>query len=187
MKRVLSTLLTLAAMLLMFASSPVAQDLEKPVDFYIGVGAGVPTGDLADGWKLGFHGLARVGFSVAPKLDVLAGLDYHTFPIDDLGVPSVSGGSFSTINITGDLKVNFGMAGASSNPFLLGGVGLSIYSISDLSVGTVTVEFDSESDIFIEVGGGVEFNKFFAQIKYVNIFAEGISISYIPFTVGVKF
>ena len=68
MKKVFSTLLTLAAMLLMFASNPVAQDLEKPVDFYLGVGASIPTGELADGWNIGFLATGRAGFLVAPKL-----------------------------------------------------------------------------------------------------------------------
>lgn len=169
-----------------------AQEPVKSVSFMLGAGIGMPTGDLSDGWKMGFHGTGRVGFEVAPKIDILAGLDYHLFPIDDMGDASVDGGTLSTLNIGGDAKLNLGTPEMSANPFLLGGFGMAIYTISDLTyddpgLGTVTVSFSSETDLFIEIGGGVEFNQFFLEGRYVNIFSEGSSISYIPFSLGVKF
>ncbi len=191
MKKGLATVLTVLAVLVagyLAVPQVQAQEAAKPMSFYLGGGLSVPTGDLGDGWKLGFHGLGRVGFNVAPKLDILAGIDYHTFSVDDQGVSGVSGGAISTINFVGDLKVNLGAPGMSTNPFVLGGVGLAIASISDLTIaGLGTFSFDSESKMFVEVGGGVEFNKFFVQGRYVNIFTEGSSISYLPITVGVKF
>jgi len=191
MKKGLVTVFTVLAILVagsLAVSQVQAQEAAKPMSFYLGGGVSVPTGDLGDGWKLGFHGFGRVGFNVAPKLDILAGLDYHTFSVDDQGVSGIEGGALSTINITGDLKVNLGTPAMSANPFVLGGVGLAIESVSDLTIaGLGTFSFDSESDVFIEVGGGAEFNKFFIMGRYVNIFSSGSSISYLPITVGVKF
>ncbi|MCH7691602.1 MAG: outer membrane beta-barrel protein [candidate division Zixibacteria bacterium] len=187
MKRVFSTLLTLAAMLLMFASNPAAQGLEKPVDFYLGVGASIPTGDLADGWNIGFHATGRAGFSVAPKLELLVGADFHIFGLDNQ-VTNIEGGSLSSINLSGDLKIDLGTPDMSASPYLLGGGGLAIWSIGDITIpGFGVVRSDSESDFFIEAGVGVVLNHLFLQVKYVNIFSKGSSISYIPLTVGVKF
>ena len=76
----------------------------------------------------------------------------------------------------------------SASPYLLGGGGLAIWSIGDITIpGFGVVRSDSESDFFIEAGVGVVLNRLILQAKYVNIFSEGSSISYIPFTVGVKF
>ncbi len=187
MKKGLVTVLTILVACAIAVPQVQSQEPLKPISFYLGGGVSIPTGDLGDGWKMGFHGLGRLGFNVAPKLDILAGLDYHTFSLDDQGVSGLSGGAISTINLTGDLKVNLGAPGMSSNPFVLGGVGLAIESASDLTTPLGTFTFDTESDLFIEVGGGVEFNKFFIQGRYVNIFASGSSISYLPITAGVKF
>ena len=167
MKRVFSTLLILWAMLLILASNPVAQDLKMPVDFYLGVGTSVPTGDFANGRKFGIHGLARIGYSVTPKFDVLAGIEVYALRDDR---SDSTGGPFSIIDFVGDLKVNFGTPGLNFNPFLLGGAGVSHSSL-----------------FLLEAGGGVEFNKFFAQIKYINMFRESGSYTIIPFTLGVKF
>ena len=191
MKKVSVTVLTVLAVLIavsLAVPQVQAQEELKPMSIYLGGGVSVPTGDAGDIWKFGFHGLGRVGFNVAPKLDILAGVDFHTFSFDDQGASGFSGGGLTSINLTGDLKVNLGAPGMSTNPFVLGGVGLGIAKASDLTVtGVGTFVGDSESKAFIEVGGGAEFNKFFILGRYVSIFTSGSSISYIPITVGVKF
>ena len=187
MKRVFSTLLILVSMLLMLSPSSAAHDLDKPVDFYLGVGASIPTGDLADGWNIGFHATGRAGFSVAPKLELLVGADFHTFSLDNQ-VPNIDGGSHSSINLSVGLKIDLSTLDMSASPYLLGGGGLAIWSIGDITIPGFGVSMsDSESDFFIEAGVGVVLNRLFLQAKYVNIFSEGSSISYIPFTLGVKF
>jgi len=165
------------------------------MSYYLGVGTSVASGDLADSWTLGFHGYGRMDFSASPKLSVWAGAEYHYFSFEDQPDPSVEGANFSSINLTGDLKVNVATPDQGINPYFFGGLGLAIQKISDSTyeiygdtlVNRGLVSYDTETNALIEIGGGVEFNEFFIQGRFVNIFASGSSISYIPFTVGVKF
>jgi len=190
MKKVLVTVFSMLAVILV-ASLAVptvqAQDVPKPMSFMLGAGVSLPMGDFGDGFKMGFHGTGRVDINLAAKLDLLLGADYHVFSIDDQGASNVDGGSASILNLAGDLKFNLGSPAMSSNPYLMGGTGLAIENRSDLTIGATTFTFDSETDVFIEVGGGVEFNKFFIQAKFVDIFTEGSSTTYVPLTVGLKF
>jgi len=162
------------------------------MSYYLGAGTSVPLGDLNDGWKMGFHGYGRMDFAVSPKLDVLAGADYHFFSLEDQPDTSVEGGTFSTINLTGDFKVNLGTPDKGANPYLLGGIGLAIQNISDSSFAVSAQSrslksFDTKTNALIEIGGGVELKTLFIQGRYVNILSDSTSISYIPITVGVKF
>ncbi len=185
MKKLVVTLLALAALL---ATSALAQVPDKPVNIYIGGGLSVPTGTFDDGWKVGFHGSGRVGYAVAPKVEIMGGIDYHSFPLDDKGTTGIEGGTFSAVLFGGDVKINLGVPAMSANPFLFGGLGIASISISDIEIsGFPILEGDSETDLFIEAGAGVKFNRFFIQVKYVSVFTEGDDVTSIPFTVGVKF
>lgn len=170
------------------AVTGAAQAPAKPMDIYIGGGVSVPTGTLGDGWKMGFHGNGKIGFTATPKIDILGSVAYHSFPLDDQGVSGVDGGTISTILIGGDARMNFGVPAAPTMPYALAGAGLGILSASDVtSGGTTILTVDSETKPYIEFGGGVEMQKFFAEIKYVIVLTSGESLTFLPITVGVKF
>jgi len=165
------------------------------MSYYLGVGTSFTVSDMADSWKRGIHGYGRLDFSLSPKLSIWAGTDYHFFALQDAADTSVAGGNFSTINITGDLKINLGTPHQRINPYLIAGMGLAIQSISDSSyriygdtlIDHRSVSYSTKSNALIEIGGGVEYKYFFIQGRYLNIMSDKKSRSYIPITVGVKF
>ncbi len=171
---------------------------KKPVkmSYNLGVGTSYPLDNIADYWKQGFHGYGRLNFLLSPKLNVWAGADFHFFPFDDEADTSVRGANLSTLNFTGDLKINLGMPLSGVNPYLFGGTGVAVPNISDSSkyfyVGETldsihTVTYPRKAYALIEIGGGVEYKYFFIQGCYLTIMFNRKSQSYIPITVGVKF
>ncbi len=186
-----------AVMAVLMTTSAMAQAPAKPFNMYLGGGGSLPSGDLADGWKMGFHGIGRLGMAMAPKMELLFGADFHTFGLDLPDEADVDGGAFSAILIAGDVKLNLGVPNSNMNPFVFGGGGMASISISDMTgemynpstdqFETVTVSFESETKAFFEFGAGVEMGKMFIQGKYVSIQADGESINYIPFSLGFKF
>ena len=82
---------------------------------------------------------------------------------------------------------------APTKPFVLGGVGLATLSVSDLEGVGITIPFDiSETKLYFEFGGGVEFKmgptmNLFLMGRYVNVTSEGEATAFIPISVGLKF
>lgn len=165
---------------------------EKKVHGYFGIGLDVPIGDLADGWNIGFHGDAAVGFLLnSPTnrtlLELLGEIGYHTFGLDDQGF-SVDGGSFSCFRFGPSLKINFSSA-ERATPFILLGAGVAIVSISDITVpGFGTLEGDSETEIFVKLGFGMELRRLFFKAEFANVFTEGSNVNFLPLTlIGFHF
>ena len=188
MKKVLWTV----TIVLILALAASAQDAEKKVNLYLGAGASLPMGDLGDRWNFGLHGAGAVGFVVAPGFQILGKVEYHTFGIDDQGLSGVDGGSFNAFMFGGAGRYNFPMENSKFSPFITGGIGMANAKISDLTIGTLTIEGDSDTKVYFEVGAGFDIGagetmSIFFQGRYVSIQLEGSAASFIPFTVGLKF
>jgi hypothetical protein len=74
-------------------------------------------------------------------------------------------------------------------PYILGGVGMFN---GKASAGSSTYSVSASStDLGIQAGGGIEFKlsgfSTFAEAKFVNVFGDGSSSSWIPITFGVRF
>ena len=123
----------------------------------------------------GFGGETRVGITIGKKVDLLLGIDYHTLE------------SFRTFNLVAGLKANMSHFRSKVKPFILGGFGLA---------GTITL-FErsyissagsrSSTRLMIEFGGGVRLGRLVLRSKFVNIFASGNSVNFVPVNVGVMF
>ncbi len=193
----------MAVMAVLMTTSVMAQTPAKPFNMYLGGGGSLPSGDLADGWKMGFHGTCRFGVPLASKMELTIGADFHTFALDMAGIRGivsipagfdVDGGAFTALLLGGDIKLNLGVPNTNMNPYLFGGGGMASLSISDITVTETSTGVsntapgpESETKAFFEFGAGVEMGKIFIQGKYVSIQAEGESINYIPFSLGFKF
>lgn len=179
--------LLIVAVMLVFACGAFAQAPAKPIDIFLGGGIGFPSSPsmFSDGWKMGFHGLGGIDFNL-PMLKVTGKAEYHTFPFD-WGSSDGSGFALNALMIGADVKYAFGVPAAPAKPFVMGGLGMANVTFSDATSGDVTITFDSETKLYFEIGGGVEFNKFFAMIRYVNISTSGEATAFIPISVGVKF
>ena len=195
-------LLILTVILAFVALSANAQ-ISKPFNIYAGAGLSLPMGPdaIKDTYKTGIQGLGGVGFSMGPKFQLVGNIGYNSFAMDweqleqtlSLSLTDMSGGSLIAFTIGVDGKFDLGLPAAPMTPFLVGGAGLAMLSISDVSDGTfsVPVSYDA-TKVYFEFGAGVEFKagpafNMFLMGKYVNIATEGESLSYVPVTLGVKF
>lgn len=180
-------IILVVAVMLVFASGAFAQAPAKPFDVFLGGGVGFPSSPsmFSDGWKMGFHGLGGLDINL-PMLKITGKAEYHTFPFD-WGDADGSGLALRALMIGADVKYAFGVPAAPAKPFVMGGLGMANVTFSDLESGAMTVSFEDETKLYFEIGGGVEFNKFFGMIRYVNIATSGESTAFIPISVGIKF
>ncbi len=179
----------LAVLVLGVVGSASAQIPAKPFTIYGAAGLSSPMSPdiFKDGWKMGFHADAQLGFSTIPKGEFLLNLGYHTFGADFGALSGFDGGTFSTILAGGDFKLNLGVPMAPVKPFIFAGLGIAVVSMSDLTTPLGTATFESSNDFYFEIGGGVEFTQFFIRAKYVSIATEGESTAFVPISLGLKF
>ena len=168
----------MTAVVALAASAPTVQ-AQNPMSFGIAAGATIPTGDLGDVVKTGFHGMATLGFTPAmvPFGVRIDGM-YNSMEADT----DLFDESLRVIGVTANGI--FAMPAMVASPYLIGGVG---YYNSDFAD-------ESSSDFGLNVGIGMKFNLSgfgtFAEIRYHNIFNgedEVGNSSFIPLTFGIMF
>ena len=181
--------LLLTVLLVFVASAAMAQVPAKPFTIYVGGGLTMPMSPdgFKDNQSMGFHGFGQLGFNVIPKGELVINLEYHMFGGDWQDPDITGGGDFSVIMAGADFKLNLGLPAAPMRPFILGGAGIAIESVSDFETTLGDISFDSENDIYIQFGGGVTFNKFFVKARYVHIMTEGDATAMVPVSVGISF
>ena len=172
----------MTAILAITASAPAAQ-AQNPVSFGIAAGASIPMGDLGDGVKTGFHGMATLGFTPAmlPFGMRIDGM-YNQLSLKD----EQGDGNFRILGA--NVNAILSIPSTLTSPYLIGGVGM--YN-SKVSSDDIDLETDGETDFGINVGIGIKFNLSgfgtFGEIRYHNIFTEGDSRQFLPITFGIMF
>ena len=174
---------------LMLASVAYGQ---KPVRFLAGVGIGLPTGDLSNGWNLGFHGRFNVVIESSPGFTIEPNFQFDLFPLDKQGISGLSGGGVHALIFGADFRYLF----PSSSPtrfFVVGGAGIAAWGISDLRYqGDLEVAGDSETKPSFSFGWGIMFGssptmKYFVEMRYSTILSSGSDVTWVPITFGLKF
>ncbi|MDQ3698181.1 MAG: porin family protein [Gemmatimonadota bacterium] len=174
---------------LVAASSATAQATSSAasgMQFGISGGLVQPVGDFGDAAKTGFTIAGHLGFNPAAlPFGLRADVSLSQFGLDD------EFGDFLEIDdadhrvIGGALNAIFKLPGAAASPYLLAGPG--IYN------GKLTCDGcpDGSTKFALQGGGGVQFNlsgmTTNLEAKYVNVFTEGSSTSFIPVTFGINF
>jgi len=183
---------------LVFALSASAQ-IATPLSFYAGGAISMPNSPdgFNDGYKMGWHGLAGVGYKFAPMFQVMGKLEYHDFAADLEGLP-LDGGNTKVTMFGADARYSMNMPTFPLKPFFFGGAGLAHLKLDEfegptLMTPTLNVGLPYTQDkMYWNIGAGLDFKTgpawgLFVQGRYVNIATEGESVSFIPVTVGVKF
>lgn len=176
MKRLSTVLMAAGAALVLGAASAQAQS------FTIGVGGGgtLPMGDFNDGAKLGWHGMANVGYGLSSGLGLRGEFFYGQNNLDGVdGKTKLSGGMAS---LTYDIQSAGGI-----KPYILGGVGYHKVTVD-------VTGFGSGDDSAISFGGGAGLKfkagsdaNIFVEARYINISTEGGSTAFIPVSAGISF
>lgn len=158
-------------------SAIIAVPASAQIGWSLGLGPTLPQGDLGDGTKTGFHGMAGATFSIpAAPIKIRADFAYNTMKSeadDNL--------SLNVMTVSGDAQWSF-MPGPLS-PYLIGGV---TWGSADLG-GSSAPDVSAETDFGFNVGAGLDFGlgplKLFAEGRY---FSVGDS-DFLPITVGLHF
>lgn len=196
------SMIALAALLL-FAVGAQAQMPSSPFSFYVGGALSLPNAPDAfkNTYKTGFHGFAGVGFSVMPKLQLVAKgeLNSFSFDFDQNAMPGISeGGKQNIWMFGGDARFSMGVPAAPFKPFGFAGAGFANvkttdFGGTDLSLATsLNSSLESMTKMYWNIGLGAEFKSgpamsLFVQARYVNIATEGDAMQFIPISVGLKF
>jgi opacity protein-like surface antigen len=187
MKQILITF----AIVGMLCAAVSAQTPSSPVTIYAGGGLSMPMSPdiFKDHWKMGYHGMAGAGFALTPGFQLVGKVEYHMFPLDAEGVDGLD---VQILMFGADGRFSIGLPAAPVKPFVLGGMGMAKFSVSDLKAGTFTFAFPEETDLYFNVGAGLDLKagpamSLFIQGRYVNVLSEGEATSFVPITVGLKF
>lgn len=181
MKRNAFSCLALAALLTLGAQAAEAQQ-----GFLFGVGGGAtqPLGDFNDAAKIGWHGLAIIGYnSASSPIGLRVDGFYGENKFDGAnGKTKLAGGLANGV-------YQFGSS-ASARPYIIGGIG-AFNVKGTASAGGITVT-GSETKFAAAGGLGVAFpvgsdSKIFLEGRFVNVFTSNSSTNFIPVTVGITF
>ncbi len=169
------------ALIVGLASTASAQLPSKPFSLYIQGGASLPQEDFKDVYKLGYHGAGGLGISIFPKVEAVGRVSYHKHSLESvtslLGDDSqvdVDGGDLTMLMYGANLKLNLGVL--VTNPYLLAGYGWAKFDIEDMTFSASGVEhtqtFDSHTDNYWILGGGIEFSRTFIEGRYITFLED---------------
>lgn len=178
MKR-LSTALVAAGAALVLGATPA--QAQSGLSFGAGGGLTLPLGDFGDVAKLGWHGLATVGYSPASgQIGFRGDFFYGQNSIDEDAVGV--GGKFKIAAGIGSIVYSF-QSGGSLRPYVLGSIGY-FNSKGEPDTGP------SSSSNDVGFGGGIGANfkagsdaNLFVEGRYLNVDGDG----FIPVTIGLRF
>ncbi|MEW6049905.1 MAG: outer membrane beta-barrel protein [Candidatus Zixiibacteriota bacterium] len=186
----------LAVIVLMLLTPLVtsAETATSAFHLYLGAGLSVPSGQFGDLTSVGYHGSGAMGFGVLPGLELLPKIEFHATRIDEIpySYTSRSGGNYRLLLFGGDGRYLLPIAGTSAKPYVMVGIGFANASISDLVVDGQTTSYDGWTELYYDLGAGIEFKglgiiPFFFQFRYVSISTNQSNTTMFPLTFGIKF
>lgn len=195
-------LLVILAVLVAFAASASAQ-APTPFSVYAGGALSLPQSDaFKASFDNGYHGFVGLGFKVAPILQVIGKVEYHTFKFDfdnSVGSAGFTGGTNKMIMFGLDGKLSPNLPASPVKPYFLGGLGLANIKQSEfegpasLSLSLFnSIITESQTKVYFNVGAGADLLSnpafgIFAQVRYVSISTDGESAAFVPISLGVRF
>lgn len=178
MKRVVLSLVALAL------AAPVASttlEAQSKLSFGAGGGLTLPLGDFNDVAKLGWHGLAVVGYAPSGSpIGFRGDFMYAQNSVDGAdGKTKLAGG---LVNVTYAFQSK-----GSVKPYLIGGLGLFNAKVEVSGFGS-----DSETKLAAGGGIGLKFRagsdaSIFAESRFINVFTSDNSTNFVPLTIGIQF
>jgi hypothetical protein len=181
--------LTAFAFVSMVATS--AAQAQTPVQFGLGGGLTLKSGNGASSLKNGWNGQALVRFQPA-GLPVGIQIDgnYHQLKFDP--AKTTVKGKNQIVDGTANVVYTFQTAAESQfHPYLIAGGG--VYNVKSKFDATTTTPASSASvtKFGVNAGAGFDFNvgaaALYVEGRFHNIFISGSHISMIPINVGIKF
>jgi len=174
-----------------FLALPVMASAQaaRPVTFGLSGGLALPIGDLGDGWDSGFDITGHVMFRPASFTNLSFRGDVN---FDRFGNKALDDVNLRFIGVTANAVYAFPQSTPGVvRPYVIGGVGMQNSRVTGISGGLLNNDEDSSTDLAVQGGAGVNFQlsgfTTFVEAKFVNVFGDGSSLSYIPITFGFRF
>ena len=160
----------------------------RPVSFGVSGGLSLPVGDLGDGVDAGYNITGHVAYKPASFTNLSFRGDVS---FDRWGVKSNNDANFRALGVSANAVYSFPQTTPGVvRPYVLGGVGF-YNSKASVSSGNSSVDVGSDSNLGVQAGAGINFQlsgfSTFVEAKFVNVFTEGNSSTWIPITFGFKF
>lgn len=167
----------------------------------LGVGTMIPQGDLADGAKTGFAGIASIELGLGTRLALRGEALWANSDLDGQIVTDGSGVPLpSGTNVSGDVKFVGGLASlvlrfgdGPVRPYALGGAGYYRRSVSQKASGAVGDLGDlsvKESDLGYHFGAGLELTilgiSAFGEARYHSVETDDARVNFVPLLVGIR-
>ena len=177
MKRLYSTLLTLAA--LTAATSAASAQSTKPVSLGISVGAAIPVSDLANDYSTGYNGTVSLGFNSygSPLGFRIDGMYNSMSPQSGVNLPDIK---ISSANA----NLVYALPGTGIRPYLIGGAG--IYGLKSDFSGSSTI---TKLGLNGGIGASFPLSGFntFVEARYHHVFSDNVATKFVPVTFGISF
>lgn len=193
------TLAGLAGALAVLPATVEAQDAKK-ISFGVMGGLSLPMGNLGDAYDSGYNLTGSIHAPLGEKLRLRGDVGYESFGAK--GSNSLVGANFNVLSFTGNLVLPLGQEASAGGirPYVIGGLGFyrTSFEVDVLNVS----RSESNTDLGITLGGGVEFKlsgfTTFAELRFTNVWngsnrgASGLtddanSARWVPLTFGVRF
>jgi hypothetical protein len=179
--------LTVLALGMIASALPVQAQGWRQVEFSLGGGVGIPTGDFDDAFKVGWHGLAAASYTL-PNAPIAFQIDgaFSRFHDQAAAFNMKENMFYATGNVIYQIKVS---ETAAFLPYLIGGGG--VYNIDP--TGRDAAGLDSRTELGLNAGVGVTVNAgrvgLFIESRFHNVF-DGLETSDLQFnnvTAGLRF
>lgn len=169
------------------AALPLQAQGWQQVEFSVGGGLGVPSGDFDDGFKVGWHGLAAVSYTL-PSAPLAFQVDaaFSRFNDEAAGVNLKENILYGTGNLVYQIRIS---EAAGFLPYLIGGGG--VYNIDP--TGRDAAGVDSRTKFGLNIGAGVAIDagrvNLFVESRFHHVL-DGLGTSDLQFnnfTAGLRF
>jgi hypothetical protein len=169
----------------MLLSAPALR--AQGVEFALGGGVGIPTGDFDNGVKTGWNGLAALsfvpnGWPVGLQFDG----QYQQYKFE--GSESLHERFLiGTGNVVFKFKTS---EGSTFRPYLIGGPG--IYNLKSTGTNDLGTELEGgHTEFGLNAGAGFDIKAggvgLFVEGRFHNVFTSGSDTQFIPITAGIRF
>ena len=177
----------LAALAIGMLAAALPLQAQGQVEFSLGGGVGVPAGDFNDGFKVGWHGLAAVSYTL-PSAPLAFQVDgaFSRYNNETAAADLKENMIYGTGNIIYQIKVS---EAARFLPYLIGGGG--VYNIDP--TGDDAAGLDSKTKFGLNGGAGVAIDagrvNLFVESRFHNVLdGTGTSdLQFNNFTAGLRF
>jgi opacity protein-like surface antigen len=176
-------------------------------EIYLNGGYSIPSRPqiFAEIWSPGYNVGTGVIYSISPSISLVGSIDYNRFRFDEesflirygfgsLGAET-SGGNITIFSVSGSVKINLIAETERITPYIIGGIGASRISTSDITVyfaGVTNIRGDSETAFTASTGGGMNIIldsriKLFVQAAYAICLTNDDNTYYLPLKIGLVF